>query len=51
MRPDKIKGPVAAGLNMAGGHTVDLLLNDEAGENRGHHRRGAAPPSFGDDVE
>jgi hypothetical protein len=32
MRPHKVKRAVAVGLDVAGGHAVDLLLKDHAGK-------------------
>ena len=54
MSPHKFKRAVAVGLNQAGGHAVDLLLQDHAGKQRGHHRSGHfvfhLPPGFRHDV-
>src|SRR5690606_512511 len=51
VRPDKIEGARAAGLDVPGRHTIDLLLEYDAGEDGHHYGRGFTPPGFMDNIK
>jgi len=42
--PDEVEGAMTVGLDVARAHAVDLLLEDHAGEQGRHHRRGNLNP-------